>query len=133
MIGRPSKLTPKLIESISESIASGMPFNHAAVAAGVSERAFHTYQRQGKEDEEAGVDSIFLQFLQAMKKAEAQAIQKNLDIITKASVDHWQAAAWILERRHPQEFGRRTRLEHGMADDESGEFTLTFRKPEDEG
>ena len=131
-MARPTKLSPEIIESVAEGVASGMPFCHAAVAAGISERSFFKYQKIGKEDEEAGIDSEFAQFARAMKKAEAEAIRANLEIITMAAVDSWQAAAWILERRHPDQFGRRTRLEHALPPDAESEFTLTFRKPADE-
>lgn len=32
--------------------------------------------------------------------------------------DSWQAWAWLAERRFPDEFGRRQRIEHGNADGE---------------
>ena len=38
--------------------------------------------------------------------AEAQAIQANLDTIKVASRDNWSAAAWLLERRHPEMFSK---------------------------
>jgi hypothetical protein len=45
-------------------------------------------------------------FAQEVQLAEAQAIQANLDTIKAASRDNWPAAAWLLERRHPQLFAR---------------------------
>lgn len=34
-----------------------------------------------------------------------------LDVIRTAALKHWQAAAWILERRYPEEYGSRKAAE----------------------
>ena len=47
-----------------------------------------------------------------IKKAEAKFIAWNeQQIMSAAKKGNWQAAAWLLERKYPDEFGRRERQE----------------------
>jgi transposase len=47
----------------------------------------------------------------AVEKAEADFVVSNLQGIDEAAQGgHWQARAWKLERRFPDEFGRRDRI-----------------------
>lgn len=46
------------------------------------------------------------QFFQAVKDAEAVGAVKWLQKIEAAADEQWQAAAWKLERRYPQDYGR---------------------------
>lgn len=50
---------------------------------------------------------IYFEFFEAIKKAEAIAEARNVTIIQSAAKDSWQAAAWWLERKHPDEWGRK--------------------------
>lgn len=59
-----------------------------------------------------------LEFSEAIKKAESSCKKRNIDMIQKASITTWQAAAWWLERKHPEEFGLRNKVEHTGADGE---------------
>lgn len=45
-------------------------------------------------------------FFDAVKAAEAEAAVGWLQKIEAAADDSWQAAAWKLERRYPNEYGR---------------------------
>jgi hypothetical protein len=46
-------------------------------------------------------------FYQQLRDAELAAQVVPLQALKKAAQTHWRAAAWYLERTHPQEFGRR--------------------------
>jgi hypothetical protein len=49
-------------------------------------------------------------YAQEVKKAEPKAETFCLSIILKAAEKSWQAAAWYLERKKPDEYGQRTRI-----------------------
>lgn len=55
---------------------------------------------------------IYVDFLLRLQQAEGKAVVGWLAAIESAAVDQgkWQAAAWLLERRHPQEYGKRTEV-----------------------
>lgn len=50
------------------------------------------------------------QLCQAMKKGEVERKATLVGRIMDASDDSWQAAAWLLERKYPQEFAKAQRI-----------------------
>jgi hypothetical protein len=57
---------------------------------------------------------VFLQFLQRVEQARAEAIAKKVAVIAKSGNDgDWRAAAWWLERQVPEEFGKTEKFEIG--------------------
>jgi transposase len=103
--GRRTKLTDATQKVIVDSIAAGVPQKYAAQRAGIGERTLAGWLAAGRK----ATKGPFLQFLQAVKKAEADAIARNVAIVQKAAGKSWQAAAWWLERRHHEDFGRKDR------------------------
>jgi len=77
-----------------EMAKKGMCHSHISQALGVSKSTFSNWLTDKPN------------FLAEIKKAEAEGIAHLLDQIIKASRKNWQAAAWILERRFPQQFAR---------------------------
>lgn len=105
---RARKDTPETREKILNAIREGAPFRHACMFAGISEDTFMRWRE------------IDPDFADQVKLAEGQFTMVHLhnirqhglpirnsrgDIIAPGS---WQASAWLLERKYPQEFGRRT-------------------------
>lgn len=114
-LGRPTLLTDEVRERIVSAVAGGAYFDDAAQFAGITERTFYNWIRRGKDAQEimeAGgeipdSEIPFLQFLQEVERARANAVMRNLTLIqTAASNGSWQAAAWYLERTNPRKWGR---------------------------
>ena len=104
------KLTPQLQEQIGNNITLGMPLKYAAESVGITEVTFYNWLKRG-ETESKGQ---FYEFAEHVKACKAKAVQLHLKLITKAATEGtWQASAWILERRYPEEFGRREKVELG--------------------
>ena len=102
-MGRPTKFTPELQTRIVAFLGAGAYIETAASAAGVSKQTLYTWLRQGAEGEEP-----FTQFLDAVERAQGEADIRDLKTIREAAHGGaWQAAAWRLERRHPDQWGRR--------------------------
>jgi transposase len=99
--GRPTKRTPETEEAIFACLKEGMTKKAAAAAGGIT----YMTLRQWEKD--------FPEFSDALQNAEAAGQQALLRRIWAAAgtPDRWQAAAWILERRWPQDFARRQALE----------------------
>jgi transposase len=104
--GRVPKLTPEAHRVIVEAVSAGVPQKYAAQRAGVTPQSIRNWLSRGKREP----SGIYFDFLAAMKKAEADAIARNVAIVQKAAVTTWTAAAWWLERRYPDEFGTDRRL-----------------------
>ncbi|MCE9561111.1 MAG: hypothetical protein K8U57_03555 [Planctomycetes bacterium] len=108
-LGRPTTLTPELQESLCRDLANGCSRKTAATCNGISRRTLCRWLSSGR----AG-DEPFLSLMTAVRKAEAIAVRRNVIVIQKAATGDpdsevapdWRAAAWWLERMHPEEFGR---------------------------
>lgn len=112
-----SKLTPERTNTFLQAIELGSTIDLAAQAAGWSRALAHAYLAQGRHArttlEEGGTitadDRRKLDFLDAYEKAEGTMARAALASIVRAAQDrrHWTAAAWLLERRFPETYGRR--------------------------
>ena len=109
-MGRPTKLTPEVQAIIVEAIEKGNDKTVAARLAGIGESTFYAWMERG----EQAKSGVFLEFREAVKKAEAEAEQHFVGVIKAASADTWTAAAWWLERKYPERWGRKERqqIEH---------------------
>ena len=116
-----TKLNPTIKKQIGDNITLGMPLKFAAEAAGISEATFYNWMNRG-ESESKGQ---FFEFHEYIKECQSKAVQLHLKLITKAATEGaWQASAWILERRHPEEFGRREKIEMDANLKHSGKLDL---------
>ncbi len=71
--------------------------------AGVSKVTLYGWLKLGAREEEGP----HVEFLNAVEKAQAEAEMRDLDRVDAAAeAGAWQAAAWRLERRSPQRWGR---------------------------
>ena len=107
-MARPTKLTPQIQQRIAEALRAGATYEHAAQYGGVH----YATLRRWLQDGEAAADGPFREFCEAEKRAEAEALVgwlKSIDLAAQEGT--WQAAAWKLERRYPQAYGRRV-VEH---------------------
>lgn len=134
--GRPTKFTPETRQKILTALSNGNTYEASAQYGGVTYTLFREWIKQGEQETEGE----FLEFLEAVKKAEAQAEVASIARIRSAASGQrviksetvrvtpdgeqitereyqyvppqWQADAWFLERRRPQDWARRERHEH---------------------
>jgi hypothetical protein len=101
--GRPSSFTEAKAKRIVAAIRRGLPFKLAAAAGGVS---YNTFVRWRNEGSNPNAPRYLREFCHQVRTAEAKAAQRFLSLIEAASERNWQAAAWMLERRYPDLFGK---------------------------
>jgi hypothetical protein len=102
--GRPSKLTPQVCQKIVDALRAGNFIQTAAEYAGVDRSTVHDWLRRGKRERQGQ----YRDFVEQVRKAEADSEVRDLAIISKAALEGtWQAAAWRLERKFPERYGRR--------------------------
>lgn len=118
-MSRRTKLNPSTQESIIKSLKAGNSRRDSALFAGVSEQTFYTWLKKGRNGK-----APYVEFLEAVEKAEATACVRNVAIIQKAAADTWQAAAWWLERKRPDEWGRRQRFDLATNQDQPMKITV---------
>ena len=115
-MARPTKFTKHTIERLIKSLRLGATHKIACAAAGISEGIFYRWIRQGSGP---NGEPSKVKFVHDVKAAEVFAAEVALASIVKAAQSgRWQAAAWLLERRHPG-YGRREQIEisHSQGED----------------
>jgi|GEM_PF-2593989 len=97
--GRPSGLTLRKENLLLNAIRRGLSYKHAAALAGISYMTFNRWRKLGSKED---ASPEFRHFCDRLERAEAEGADSLLAVITKAGKERdWKAAAWILERRHP--------------------------------
>ena len=118
--GRPTKWTPELQAEVVAALKAGNYLETACLRVGISRQTLHNWLNRGRTGE-APYDG----FLDAVEKAEAWAEVHALALIETAARDGvWQAAAWKLERKHQDRWGRQ-RMDMQHSGDVS--VSLAFR------
>ena len=99
--GRPSKFAPDTAAVVLAHVRRGSPRHVAANAAGLGRSTLMRWLARGKKERRGQ----FRDFWDALKKAEAELVIELVQRINAAAErGTWQAAAWTLERRHPEHF-----------------------------
>ena len=111
------KLAKDRIDLVADALRKGAIIKQACICAGISDTSYHNWYKEFKEnrlepldpDESLGAtpnrEKLLSYFVRETTTALSGYASKLLDKIHEAN--SWQAAAWILERRFPEEFGRR--------------------------
>jgi hypothetical protein len=89
-----TKLDAMRIERLLTALAAGNTRRSSALFAGITPRAV---EKRAKRD---------AKFRDMLRDAEEKAVLRNVSLILNAAKTSWQAAAWWLERRYPQDWGR---------------------------
>ncbi len=107
-----SRFTPEVQQKILNAISIGSPLMLAPLAAGIAYTTFRKWIRTGEEQGKGP----YYEFAQKVKEAEGAAVSVWLAVIEKAARSgNWTAAAWKLERRYPELFGRTSvRVDHDV-------------------
>lgn len=112
-MGRPTKLTEKVREQIVSAVREGCYQDVAARAAGIAPSTFYNWKARGEEGGKR--NAIYVEFLDELTRAEAEAEQLAVHVWRKAFGNDWRAAMEYLARRHPENWTRRenVKVEHG--------------------
>jgi transposase len=106
--GRHLLLTPERSETIITAVRNGMRLDTAALYSGVGKETFWRWLRQGRGEH---ATEPFKTFADDLDQALAQWEATKVLQISKAGDKQWQANAWLLERRMPNEYGHRSRTD----------------------
>jgi hypothetical protein len=104
-MSRKTKLTPEAQEKILRHLRIGAYVETAAAAAGISRDTFYNWLKRGAEGK-----APYAAFAEAVEQAIAESEARDLATVLAASKTQWQAAAWRLERRFPERYGRFDRM-----------------------
>ena len=98
--GRPTLRSPEVIKAILTSLSIGNTRADSSLAAGVNPSTLRDWCHQDPA------------LSASVEKAEAEARQRMVGVVAKAAVaGNWTAAMTFLERRDPDHWGRRDRVD----------------------
>lgn len=100
-MGRPSKITPELIERVASIVRMGNYLDTAARFCGIDKVTFHNWMKKGH----AQRRGIYRDFLNALEEAQAAADVRDHGLIAKASAKDWRAAETHLRLRNQARYG----------------------------
>ena len=134
------KISKEKINQIVEAVRAGNFIETAAAFAGLSKQTLYNWLKEGareRDRRESGekpdrTKDLYVQLSLQIEQAMAEAEMRDVEIITRAAEQQWQAAAWRLERKYPDRWGRK------VAVDAKQEITLPqvqfiFTKEEQDG
>jgi hypothetical protein len=109
--GRPSKLTPELIEAIVATVSKGIAPEVAAQAEGISQATYYSWRKQGQEGAEP-----YATFWNAVTRAIAVS---EVSLVEKVAVGDGQATSFgeakasleLLQRRFPKRWSVQLKVE----------------------
>ena len=103
----PSKFTPERRKRILELVREGISQSAAARATGINEATVRGWRRKA---EAGGPESRpYVAFIRKLDEARAQNESFLLGMVKAAAPKDWRAAAFLLERRFRDDYGRETR------------------------
>lgn len=101
---RPTKLTPDVQNRIVLALELGHTYETASEMGGIAYNTFNEWRKKG----ESAKSGQFYEFYEAIKAAESRFVDNQLALIQNAAINGtWTAAAWLLERRKPQQWAQR--------------------------
>lgn len=103
-LGARTKFTPDRVERLLQGIRVGSTYELACKFAGISYSAFRSWMRDA---EQKGEESEYFEFHAQVEEAEGAAAMRWLGSVEKAAKVDWRAAVWKLERRYPDDYGRK--------------------------
>lgn len=108
-MGRPPLEPQNYVDAICSYVRKGNYVETAAVAAGISKDTLYTWLKEGAK---APVGSPFRDFSDALGQAVAESETRLVDRVENRAVEgDIRADLWRLERRFPDRWGQRGRLE----------------------
>ena len=121
--GRPTKLNFDTHNKIISAIRAGNYIETAAAYAGINKSTLYDWLKRGEREKQRVAQNPrykirkseipYVEFSNAVEKALAEAEVRDVAIIAKAAEEQWQAAAWRLERKFPDRWGRKNlNIEH---------------------
>jgi hypothetical protein len=104
---RRTRLTPAVSKALCDAMREGYTLPNAAAVVGVSAATVREWIRRGEGADDRPTTEPYATFATAMARARAECeMEMVASIQSAAEAGQWRAAAWFLERTHPERWGR---------------------------
>ncbi len=108
------KLNDEMIAKAYEYMRHGNYVDTVCQLIGISDVTYYKYKEQAEKDIANGLteeNSLFVSFLCAIKRGEAEAEDEAIASIQRIGEKEWTAKAWMLERRHNAKWRAKQEIE----------------------
>ena len=102
-MGRPIECTEAITDEICRWLAQGCSIKATCKIVGIHQDTFFAWRTRGEAGEEP-----FASFSERITREVGTGLASRLSKVIHAG--DWRADAWMLERMHPDEFGKRTEI-----------------------
>lgn len=123
-MARKTKFTKERREKIVALVRDGNYPIVAARASGISEAVFYEWLKRGKKDIADKKLSAHAEFADMVASAEAEAESELVSKIKTVSITDEKSAQWLLERKHPDRWGRNDKVRQEITGANGKEITV---------
>lgn len=149
--GRPIELTQAILDRVKQVLPVVLYLETVADYIGISRISFRGWLKRGareikrleksKRNKPLAKEAIFVDFFNVVKSSIAEGEVFGAGVIKRAATPvknedgeiiqkgQWQAAAWLLERRFPERWAEKQKLEHGNPGDNDSEVVVKVLGP----
>ena len=117
---RPTKYHSANVDALVEALCHGLSVSAACGIVGIERTTFYNWKKEHPE------------FREAIDGARPILESNMLARITQASHDDWRAAAWILERRYPEDFSLKRTHDVNLTKSDGTNEVIEFLKQSEE-
>ena len=111
-MSRPTKLTPELEKKVCDAIRDGNYFSTSCRSAGIAPETGLDWMHRGESEQpRRAKKAIYVEFALAVRVAEAECEVRMVEKWRTAMPGDWRAIQMFLERRFPEQWGRREKQE----------------------
>ena len=128
-MARPTKMTLDITKRIGDNISLGLPYSLATESAGITYQTFNEWLKKGR-NSTSREHFKFSQHIQKCNVDAAKALLERLNDATKGR--NCQVCMWILDRRFPDDFGRRVYRKINSVSDNKNENVQLIVNDSDE-
>lgn len=111
--GRPPKLDVERVERLCQYLRAGNYIKTACAGAGISQSLYHNWHSTGCDDREAGRKTKFVEFLERIEEASAEA---EIMLVAEVRKAGGKGALEVLKRRFRDRWGDKALMEHSGPD-----------------
>jgi hypothetical protein len=118
-----ARISEEIVQLVYEGVCLSETLDGAAAFAGVSRPSIWRWSRRGEAeirrldaDPDAEIrqsEALYVDLFNALWRARARKTAHDLAVISHHAdvLEDWRASAWRLERRYPEQWGKRRRIE----------------------
>jgi len=125
-VGRPSKLTPETIKTLTDAIGLGASYVDACTMAGLNYDTFMKWKQKGQ----AAKSGEYVQFIHTIEAAKTAGKMRHLAVINNAAAKgDWKASLEWLKRMFRDEWGDAAKVDLTNSDG-SLKQTIIYQIPD---